>query len=73
MDIQHLHRLIYYALTNLCIRLITIAALSSWISYCGFAGCVFLTLWIAWPVWLAGTSLLITGLIWRAIALKLKA
>ena len=67
--------LIYYALTNLCaIRLDNELRLYPvWISYCGFAGCVFLTLWIAWPVWLAGTSLLITGLIWRAIALKLKA
>lgn len=67
--------LIYYAITNLSalfmppdLRLYPI-----WIPVLGLAGCLFLAFWIEPRIWLSGIGLIILGLGWHWIALKIKS
>jgi APA family basic amino acid/polyamine antiporter len=67
--------LVYYALTNA-------AALRlpreqrrypRWIALVGLASCLFLAFWVEWQVWAAGLGLIAFGLVWHAIARKLRS
>lgn len=66
--------LIYYAITNLS-ALFLPAALKlypRWIPVLGLAGCLFLAFWIEPHIWISGIGLIIIGLLWHWIALRVK-
>ncbi|MEX2574948.1 MAG: APC family permease [Balneolaceae bacterium] len=64
--------LIYYAITNLSAILMPsdLQLYPRWIPVSGLVGCLFLAFWIDPVIWLAGTGLLIAGIIWHSISLK---
>ncbi|HET8885451.1 MAG TPA: APC family permease [Salinimicrobium sp.] len=66
--------LIYYAITNLSALLMPadLRLYPRWIPVLGLAGCLFLAFWIEPHIWLCGIALIIIGLIWHWIALKVK-
>jgi len=67
--------LIYYAITNLSALLMPkdLRLYPRWIPALGLAGCLFLAFWIEPDIYLIGLSLLVLGLIWHFVALKLKS
>ncbi|MBW3535146.1 MAG: APC family permease [Gemmatimonadetes bacterium] len=65
--------LVYYAITNLAaLRMPTSDRLyARWIPALGLAGCVFLAFWVEREVWLAGTLLLLAGLLVHGLRRRL--
>ncbi len=68
------HVLIYYGITNLAaLRLPRGDRLyPRWLSAVGLIACCFLAFWVDWQVWLGGLGLIVCGLGWHGIALKLR-
>ncbi|MEO6909084.1 MAG: amino acid permease, partial [Abditibacteriaceae bacterium] len=66
--------LIYYALTNLsALRLSAKERLFPiWISALGLICCLFLAFWVDRNTWMIGLALLGAGLVWHAIARRIK-
>lgn len=66
--------LVYYALTNLsAIRLSEEERLySRIIPWIGLASCLFLAFWVDARIWLAGLGTIGVGLVWHAVARRLK-
>lgn len=67
--------LIYYALTNLAaIRLTESERLyPRFIPWIGLLSCVFLAFWVETRIWLIGLALIGAGLIWHAVAARLRS
>ena len=61
--------LIYYAITNLAALQLspTHRLYPQWLAIVGLASCLFLAFWVQRQIWLIGLTLIIVGLIWRAI------
>jgi len=66
--------LIYYSLTNLAaLRLPPEARLfPRAFAWMGLAGCFFLAWWVDWRIWSVGVGLIVLGLAWHFIAVKLR-
>ncbi len=67
--------LVYYALTNLAaLRLpVTERLYPAWTAWCGLAGCLFLAFWVDLRVWLSGLALIAVGLVWHAVARRIRS
>lgn len=65
--------LIYYAITNLSAIMMPkeLRLYPIWVPVLGLFGCVFLAFWIEPKFWIAGLAVLIAGLVWHTIALRL--
>ena len=66
--------LIYYAITNLAALQLKDAErlYPRWISWVGLIACLFLAFWVETQVWLLGLGLLVAGLIWHWVAVRLR-
>jgi basic amino acid/polyamine antiporter, APA family len=66
--------LIYYAITNLAaLRLPKSKRLYSPVfAWSGLAACLFLAFWVERQIWLIGLGLIIVGLIWHAVAERVR-
>ena len=66
--------LIYYAITNLSALAMPAEQrlYPRWIPVAGLTGCLFLTFWIESEIWLTGTALLITGILWHTFSMRLR-
>lgn len=60
--------LLYYGLTNLAALALDRRRLTGWL---GLGSCVFLSFFVALPVWLAGAGLIGAGLLWKAAHTRL--
>jgi APA family basic amino acid/polyamine antiporter len=65
--------LVYYAITNLAaLRLPKTQRLyPPVVARAGLAGCIFLAIWIPRGIWLPGLALIVAGLVWRLVAVRL--
>ena len=65
--------LIYYAITNLAALQLTSAErlYPQWLAVIGLGSCLFLAFWVERQIWLIGLTLIMAGLIWRAIVRRL--
>ena len=66
--------LIYYAITNLSALFMPadLRLYPRWIPILGLAGCLVLAFWIEPHIWISGIGLIIIGLVWHWIALRVK-
>jgi APA family basic amino acid/polyamine antiporter len=66
--------LIYYAITNLAaLRLPREQRMySPLLAWGGLTSCLFLAFWVEWQVWLAGLALIALGLVWHAVAVRVR-
>ena len=66
--------LIYYAITNLAaLRIPDEQRLyGRWLAWAGLISCLSLAFWVEWRVWLTGLAVLLAGLVWHAIAVRLR-
>ena len=67
--------LIYYAITNLSALMmpVELRRYSQFVPACGLFGCLFLAFWIDPVIMLIGIGLIVVGLIWHYMVLKLKS
>jgi len=67
--------LIYYSITNLSALMMPkeLHLYPIWIPFMGLFGCLFLAFWIEPVIWISGLILILTGLIWHTIALRLQS
>lgn len=66
--------LVYYAITNWCaIQLPASQRLyPRWIAWTGLIGCLTLAFFVEWHIWVFGLGVLIGGLIWHALAERIR-
>ena len=66
--------LIYYAITNTAALVLPSdqRLFPRWISITGLLSCLFLACWVEWRIWLAGTLLILIGIIWHNLMLFVK-
>lgn len=64
--------LVYYAITNLAALFIDAPdrLYGKWVAVLGFVSCLTLGFWVDRPVWLAGFTLLLIGVIWHTVAVR---
>jgi len=67
--------LIYYAITNLSALMMPadLRLYPRWIPASGLFGCLFLAFWIEPTFWISGLLLLVLGLVWHTIAIRIKS
>lgn len=65
--------LIYYSITNLSALMLPEEdrLYPKWIPICGLLGCLFLSFWIDPTIWGLGVGMIILGLIWHTLKLKM--
>lgn len=65
--------LVYYALTNLAAIRLSDAErrYPRFLAVLGFVSCLFLAFWVEQAIWLTGLALIVFGLVWQQIALRL--
>ncbi len=65
--------LIYYSITNLSALMLPEEdrLYPKWIPICGLLGCLFLAFWIEPVIWGLGIGMIILGLIWHTVKLKM--
>lgn len=65
--------LIYYAITNLAALYLPAGQrlYGKWLAWAGLAACLFLAFWVEWRVWVVGLGVLLAGVIWHLIAVRL--
>jgi basic amino acid/polyamine antiporter, APA family len=65
--------LIYYALTNLAALQLSDRdrLYPRWIAWAGLVACLFLAFWVETIIWVVGIGLIIVGLLWHFVALRL--
>ena len=66
--------LVYYAITNLAaLRLPADQRLyGRWLAWAGLAACLFLAFWVPWRVWVVGLAVLLAGIGWHVVAVRLR-
>lgn len=66
--------LVYYALTNLSALKLTPEQrlFPRWVSWAGLFCCLFLAFWVKTSVMVAGLALIVFGLLWQRVAVKLQ-
>ncbi len=66
--------LIYYAITNAAALALPAGQrlFPRWISLGGLLSCLFLACWIEWRIWLAGTLLILIGIVWHNLMAYIK-
>jgi basic amino acid/polyamine antiporter, APA family len=66
--------LVYYAITNLAaLRLPMEKRLySPLFAWGGLGACLFLAFWVEWRIWIIGLAMILIGLLWHAVAQRLK-
>ena len=65
--------LVYCAITNCAaLRLSDAERLyPRWIAWTGLAACLFLAFWVEWQIWATGVGLIVAGLVWHRLALRI--
>jgi basic amino acid/polyamine antiporter, APA family len=65
--------LIYYAITNLAALQLSDRdrLYPRWIAWAGLVACLFLAFWVETIIWVVGIGLIIVGLLWHFVALRL--